>query len=113
MLTATASGASGCAGRSPSDSGCTSLPPKPKTHCSVPCSLTKIAFGGRCKIYRVEGLDALKARRELGSQALCPPLSSLGRIQLETVDEIFRVSADPAGQVPVWCAPDFAIFYQS
>jgi hypothetical protein len=40
-------------------------------------------------------------------------LSRLGRIQLEPVAEISSVFADPGGHVPVWHAPDRAIFYQN
>jgi hypothetical protein len=40
-------------------------------------------------------------------------LSGLGRIQLEPVAEISRVLEDPGGNVPVWRAPDRALFYQN
>src|SRR5215213_959745 len=52
MRTATAYGVSGCAGRSPSAWGCTSLPPKPKTLCSVLSSLAKTAL--RCAARSLE-----------------------------------------------------------
>ena len=45
MRTVTASAASECARRSPSASGYTSLPPKPKTPCSALWSLVKSLFG--------------------------------------------------------------------